>query len=131
VTVPAIAAASQARSKQPNGDEELPADPLAPSSQVISGCLTAFRVSPIVWNSLIPQMKQFIYAYVAPEGSGFQAQCFDPPLTVHASSLERAIDEVRETIRVQLGSDNLHKMGFAPQPRLVTTFFLAPLKLSR
>ncbi len=84
-----------------------------------------------MWDSLIHSMKQFIYAYVAPDGSGFRAQCFDPPLTVHANSLERAIDEVRETVRVQLSSENLHKMGFATQPRIVTTFFLAPLKLAR
>jgi hypothetical protein len=76
-------------------------------------------------------MKQFIYAYVVPEGRSFQGQCFDPPLTVHADSLQRAIDETNETIRTRFCGENLHRMGFGPQPRVVTTFFLAPLKRSR
>ena len=75
-------------------------------------------------------MKQFIYAYVVPEGRGFQGQCFDPLLTVHADSLQGAIDETTAAIRSRFCGQNLHQMGFAPQPRLVTTLFLAPLKRS-
>ncbi len=76
-------------------------------------------------------MKQFIYTYIVPEGCGFQGQCFDPPVTVHAGSLQRAIDETSATIRARFCGENFHQMGFGPQPRVVTTFFLAPLKRSR
>jgi hypothetical protein len=76
-------------------------------------------------------MKQFIYAYVVPEGRGFQGQCFDPAVTVHADSLQQALNETSETIRTRFHEENLHKMGFVPEPRIVTTFFIAPLKLLR
>ena len=76
-------------------------------------------------------MKQLIYAYVAPDESGFQGQCFDPPFLLRADSLEQAITETSETVRTTLAAGNLYQSGFAPEPKIVIMFFLTPVKLGR
>jgi predicted RNase H-like HicB family nuclease len=75
------------------------------------------------------RLQHTINAVVRPgEQSGFVAECVEIPVVTQGGTLDETIANLREAAGLHLEDEDLAEAGLAPNPTLVVTMELEPVR---
>jgi len=62
------------------------------------------------------------------EESGFVAECVDLPVVTQGATLDEVTQNLREAISLHLESENLEELGFTPNPPILISYEMEPVR---
>ena len=75
------------------------------------------------------KLQRTIKAVIRPgEESGYVAECLEIPVVTQGDTLDTVARNIQEAVTLHLEGEDLAELGFAPDPTLVITFELEPLR---
>lgn len=73
-------------------------------------------------------MRQNIQAIVFPDSGGYVAECPEFSAVTQGETLDEAMKNLREVIALALEDEDLAERGLVPNPAIVVTVELEPLR---
>ena len=75
------------------------------------------------------RLQHTINAVVRPgEQSGFIAKCFEVEVVTQGATLDETVRNLREALVLHVEGEDLAEMGLAPEPTIVVTMELEPVR---
>jgi len=62
------------------------------------------------------------------EESGYVAECADLPVVAQGATLDEVTRNLREAIALHLEDEDLEALGFSPNPPIIVSFEMEPLR---
>lgn len=74
-------------------------------------------------------LQHTIKAVIRPgEEFGFVAECLEIPVVTQGESLDAVIRNLQEAVTLHLEGENLQELGLIPNPTILITFEIEPLR---
>ncbi|RIK78945.1 hypothetical protein DCC62_06575 [candidate division KSB1 bacterium] len=73
------------------------------------------------------KLQRTIKAFIrSGEQSGYVAECMEIPVVTQGETLDEAMSNLQEAVRLHLDGENLTELGLAPNPTILVTLELEP-----
>ncbi len=73
------------------------------------------------------KLQRTIKAFISSgEQSGYVAECMEIPVVTQGETLDEAMSNLQEAVRLHLDGENLTELGLAPNPTILVTLELEP-----
>ena len=75
------------------------------------------------------RLQHTIKAVIRPgEEFGFVAECLEIPVVTQGDSLDEVTRNLQEAVSLHLEGEDLQELGFVPNPTILITFEIEPLR---